>query len=116
MTACCFRDFTDEPQSRVASQFGDEFAAELGKLNPGEWHGPIRSSYGAHLVFVSSRTDGRLPGLDKVREQVKRELVNARRVEANRKFLDGMLAKYRVTIEWPKGEPIPVAKTASVNQ
>ena len=47
---------------------------------------------------------------------MKRELINDRRVEANRKFLDDLLAKYRVTIAWPKDEPTPVAKTALVNQ
>ena len=110
------REFTAEPQSGVASQFGQEFTAALGTLKPGEWSGPIRSSYGTHLVFVSGRSEGHLSALDDVREQVKRELVNDRRVEANRKFLDGLLAKYRVTIAWPKDEPTPAAKTASVNQ
>jgi hypothetical protein len=96
------REVTDESQPEVASQFGREFAATLASMKLGEWSGPIPSAYGSHLVFVARRSAGRLPELDEVREQVKTELANARRLAANRKFLDDLLAKYRVTIEWPR--------------
>ena len=109
------REFTDETQGGIASQFGQEFAVGLAKLKPGEWTGPIRSGYGAHVVFVVARTEGRLPGLDQIREQVKRELLNARRLEANQKFLDKLLAKYRVTIRSPEPESKPRGKTAAMN-
>jgi hypothetical protein len=84
-------EFTNEPQRGVAAQFGQEFAVELAQLTPGEWSGPIQSGYGAHVIIVTARTEGRLPALDEVREQVKRELLNARRLEANQKFLDNLL-------------------------
>ncbi|MFH0342318.1 MAG: peptidyl-prolyl cis-trans isomerase [Chromatiales bacterium] len=110
------REFADESRRGIASQFGKEFAIELAKLNPGEWSGPIQSGYGAHLVFVTRRTEGRLPALDEIREQVKRELLNARRLEANQKFLDNLLAKYRVTIQSPEVESKPEAKTTAMNR
>ena len=59
------REFNNEPQRDVASQFGREFAVELAKLKPGEWSGPIQSGYGAHLVFITRRSEGRLPALMK---------------------------------------------------
>ncbi len=98
-------EFTGESQHAVASQFGQEFAAALAKLKTGEWSGPIQSGYGAHLVLVTQRTEGRLAALDEVRDQVKRELMNTRRLEANQRFLDNLLAKYRVTIQQPSPEP-----------
>ena len=109
-------EFTDEPQRAVAAQFGQEFAVELAQLTPGEWSGPIQSGYGAHVVFVTARTEGRLPALDEVREQVKRELLNARRLEANQKFLDNLLQKYRVRIQSPEVESKPEAKTTAMNR
>lgn len=94
-------ELTDEPQRGIEAQFGKDFSDSLAKLKPGQWSGPIPSAYGAHLVLITGKSEGRQPALDEVREQVKREWVNARRLDANQKFLDGLLAKYRVTIEWP---------------
>jgi len=108
------QDLADASQRSVVSQFGSEFTRALAKLKPVEWSGPIQSGYGVHLVFVSQRTEGRVPALDEVREQVKRELLNERRQAANRKFLDALLKKYQVVIEWPKSEPATNSLTASL--
>ncbi len=100
--------FEAVPSSEVAKQFGENFAATLGELPPGEWRGPVESGYGVHLVFVTERTEGRLPGLDDVREAVRREWTNARRVEANGTFYQSLLQHYVVTIERPQlADPRP---------
>ena len=57
-----------------------------------------------HLVLVSERTEGRLPALADVRDAVRREWDNARRLEANEKFYQELLKRYTVTIERP--EPV----------
>ena len=93
--------FAAVPGSEVAKQFGETFAAKLGELSPGQWHGPIESGYGVHLVFISERTEGRLPALADVRDVVRRELENARRLETNEKFYQELLKRYTVTIEQP---------------
>ena len=90
------------PASEVGKLFGEKFAAKLGELAPGQWQGPVESGYGVHLVFVSERTEGRLPALAEVREAVRREWANARRLEANEKFYAAMLKRYMVTIERPQ--------------
>jgi hypothetical protein len=94
----------NEPQSGIENVFGAEFAAELRKVPVGEWSGPMRSGVGVHLVLVEQRWEGRVPALAAVREQVRREWENERRLEANRRFLDELLKKYQVTIQWPKAE------------
>ena len=43
----------------IARQFGDTFSKAIDGLSPDQWHGPIASSFGVHLVFVSERTEGR---------------------------------------------------------
>lgn len=100
-------EFSGESQGAIASKFGEEFARRLGDLKMGEWSGPLRSGYGLHLVLLTERINGRSPSLADVREQVKRDFLNERREIANRQFLEAMLAKYKVTIEWPKHEPTP---------
>jgi hypothetical protein len=94
--------FQSTPTSEVAKQFGDEFAARLGELSPGQWQGPIESGYGVHLVLVSERTEGRLPELTEVRDIVRREWDNARRLEGNGKFYQELLERYTVTVERPQ--------------
>ena len=84
------------PASEVAKQFGDEFAAKLGELSPGQWQGPIESGYG-RTPGVRQRThrNGRVPPLDEVRDAVAREWANARRLEANEKLYEAMLDALR---------------------
>ena len=91
--------FAAVPASEVAKQFGEKFAANLSGLVPGRWQGPVESGYGVHLVFVSERTEGRVPALVEVRDAVHREWTNARRLEANEKFYQELLKRYTVTIE-----------------
>jgi hypothetical protein len=87
------------PTSEVEKQFGEQFAAALGGLTPGQWQGPVESGYGVHLVLVSERTEGRKPGLAEVRDVVRREWANARRLEGNERFYAELLKRYTVTIE-----------------
>jgi len=91
--------FAALPARVVAAQFGDKFVASLSKLSPGQWQGPIESGYGVHLVLITEKTEGRLSELSEVRDAVRREWDNARRLEANEKFYHELLKRYTVTIE-----------------
>jgi hypothetical protein len=88
--------------SEVAKQFGQQFAAKLGGLVLGQWVGPVESGYGLHLVRISERSEGRGTELAQVRDAVRREWTNARRLEANEKFYQELLKRYTVTIERPQ--------------
>jgi hypothetical protein len=93
------QQYDEMPASEVAKLFGEQFAAKLGELVPGQWQGPVVSGYGVHLVLVSERSEGRLPALAEVRDSVRREWDNARRLEANEKFYQELLKRYTVIIE-----------------
>lgn len=94
--------FQSLPAAEVAKQFGDKFAAKLGEVPVGQWQGPVESGYGVHLVCISDRTEGIVPALAEVRETVRREWANTRRLETNEKFYQELLKRYVVTIERPK--------------
>jgi hypothetical protein len=93
--------FKSVPASEIAGQFGEKFAAKVDELSPGRWQGPVESGYGLHLVFVEERIKGRVPELAEVRDAVRHEWANARRLESNDKFYQGLLKRYTVTIEQP---------------
>jgi hypothetical protein len=93
--------FQSLPASEIVKQFGEKFAGKLGELSPGRWDGPVESGYGVHLVWISERTEGRVPELTEVREAVRREWANTRRLESNEKFYQELLKRYVVTVERP---------------
>jgi peptidyl-prolyl cis-trans isomerase C len=89
------------PTSVISGQFGERFTAELGELPSGKWYGPIESGYGAHLVFIDERTEGRTATL---------EQASAQHVEASEKVYQALLRRYTVTIE--PGPPADISGTA----
>src|SRR3990172_6293927 len=97
-------ELLDVRASEVTRQFGEEFTRQLTQLPKGWWDGPVNSVYGVHLVWVGERTEGGAPALAEVRDAVRREWDNARRLEANEKFYQELLKRYTVTIENP--EPV----------
>jgi hypothetical protein len=96
------QSFENISLSDVKRTFGDQFASALVALPRGRWQGPIDSGYGSHLVFVAERSEGRLPALDVVRDQVRREWLDAKRKEVTDKFYQAILSRYKVRIELPE--------------
>ncbi|MCZ6835077.1 MAG: peptidylprolyl isomerase [Planctomycetota bacterium] len=94
-----YRDITKRD---IESLFGQRFGEAIVQIDPGGWQGPIESGYGVHLVFVDERSEGRLPQLDEIRDQVRREWDNARRREAIETFYKELVEKYEISIEWPE--------------
>jgi hypothetical protein len=93
------RTFENVPLPDLKKTFGDQFASAIGALLVSSWQGPIESGYGMHLVYVTKRTDSHLPALTEVREQVRREYLDAKRREATDKFYEALLSRYIVRIE-----------------
>jgi PPIC-type PPIASE domain len=104
-------EFKALPANEAVKQFGEKFAAKLGEMRAGQWQGPIESGFGVHLVLMTERTGGSIPALEDVRAAVRREWINARRLEINEKFYRTLLQRYNVMIERPE-----VAKNADVKR
>lgn len=94
----------DTPLPQVARMFGNEFADELLDAPEGQWSGPVDSAYGVHLVHVEERIPARSPTLNEVRQAVERDLLAARREQAEQALMDALKQRYTVTREpWPAG-------------
>jgi len=98
--------YVDVSLDEVARFFGQQFALAIAEVEPNVWHGPILSGYGVHLVIIDAVVSGRLPDLDEVRNDVRREWDSARRVRAIENFYDSLLDKYEIAIEWPNPESL----------
>jgi hypothetical protein len=103
-------EFQAMSPNEVASVFGDGFARRIAAMEPGRWQGPIASSFGQHFVYISERIQGGLPPLDAVRQAVRREWSNARRLEAERKLYASLRERYEIMVEAP-----PPAQSAQID-
>ncbi len=92
-------DFENLSQQNVIDTFGAEFANSIINTEPGQWQGPIDSTFGSHLVFVEARVYSQNPTLDEVRASVLRDFQDERRRDANRELFDKLEQRYKVQIE-----------------
>ena len=93
------RYYPEKDQQRVASLFGHGFAESVFELAPGQWHGPVLSGYGTHLVYVDGVTEFPTPPLDEVRERVTQDWVDENRRRISDQYFADLLAQYEVVIE-----------------
>ena len=94
-------EFQTVSLSELAGIFGDVFAKRMSEVEQGRWQGPIPSSFGQHFVYISERIPGSLPALDAVRDAVRREWSNARRLEAEQKLYSSLRERYEIVVEQP---------------
>ena len=89
----------DAARSDIEREFGAEFAAALNDLPLGGWRGPLRSTFGLHLVQLDDKHPAETPPLEQVRAAVERDLVEARARQAREAVYDRLRANYRVLVE-----------------
>jgi hypothetical protein len=92
-------------QKEIEATFGAAFAAGAFATKEGAWAGPIESSYGAHLVLVSERAEGRAPALSEVRARVRDDWRAARRDDALRSATNRLRSRYRIVIDSTEAAP-----------
>lgn len=89
-----FVNYVERGPQFVVSHFGALMAEGVFALEPGDttWHGPFESQYGAHLVMLTRKAKGRYPDLAEVeasvRDNVKREEIQAKKDEAIQRIVD----------------------------
>ena len=91
--------FDKASQREVSRHFGKDFAVKLQEITPGQWQGPVPSGYGVHLVKIYKTTAGRIPALAEVRDEVRRDLQNHRRLEVNEATYQRLRERYTVGVE-----------------
>ncbi|MGB2635511.1 MAG: peptidylprolyl isomerase [Candidatus Acidiferrum sp.] len=104
------QSFENISLSEVKKIFGEQFAVGISAVAPGQWRWPVVSGYGAHLVYVVRRNEGRLPALADIHDDVRRQWLDAKRGEATDKLYQALLKGYTIRIE-----PLEEKKVAQVH-
>lgn len=92
-------EYPAQTQEEIKGLFGEEFVGELFQLGSGRWEGPIRSSYGLHLVKISQYVPSRVPELAEVRSQVVTDFKNQRLQDASEAYYARLRARYRIDVD-----------------
>jgi hypothetical protein len=83
----------------LEQMFGPDFAVAVRDLPERVWVGPVRSSYGLHLVWIRERLAPRVPPLAAVRSQVVLRLMHERGAARARERMHALRARYDVRVE-----------------
>ena len=100
------QSFQNISLSEVKKVLGDQFAIGLSTVAPGRWQAGVVSGYGAHLVYVVQRSEGRLPALAEIHDEVRRQWLDAKRGEATEKLYEALLKGYTIRIEPPEEKKV----------
>jgi len=88
----------------VTSRFGASFADELFELSAGGWAGPIRSSFGLHLVEVTSMVAASTPTFEEARERVRIDVDDQRAKAAEADLVAALASQYHIEYSWDDGD------------
>ena len=94
--------YPEKEQVEIQKLFGSGFAESLIDLSPGQWHGPVLSGYGVHLVYVSNITEPPAPVFADMRERVTQDWQTEKGEELNEKFYANLRDRYTIVIEEPE--------------
>ncbi|MDB4968091.1 MAG: hypothetical protein JWN44_3780 [Myxococcales bacterium] len=90
------RNFPSLSGREIAGIFGQPFADAVAALPEGSWSAPVASSFGLHLVRVSTRTADRAPALDEVRAPLRQLWIERQRAEQRRAGIERLRRRFDV--------------------
>lgn len=93
--------YPEKDQVEIQKLFGSGFSESLVELSQGQWHGPVLSGYGVHLVYISSVNKPPPPVFAEGRERVVQDWTMEKGEELNEKFYANLREQYTVVIETP---------------
>jgi hypothetical protein len=106
--------YPERDQMEIQKLFGSGFAESLVALPPGQWHGPVLSGYGTHLVYVSHISVPPQPVFAEVREQVEQAWTTETGEELKEQFYANLRKQYKIVIEQPtEGAKVAVVEEQS---
>lgn len=107
------RYYPEHTEAEIARLFGAEFAGSVMDLAVGEWHGPVLSGYGVHVLYLHDRVEPPMPSFAAVEDDVREDWTTKKRRELSEEFFAGLLDRYEVIIEQPEADPSAVAASGS---
>jgi len=109
-------DFSSADQADIARDMGRGFAESVMGLEAGQWHGPVLSGYGVHLVYVFEEEKGAVPDLASVKEKVLEDWHEEQREEFNTEFLKNLKSRFDIVIDELPTDRLLGAPSATIDE
>lgn len=96
------RRYGNLPLREIVRLFGSEFAEEIVALADAdleEWHGPLNSALGSHLVRITQSTKARLPGLNEIRGTVLQDWRDHEQRRRTAEEVAAIVGRYTIVVE-----------------
>lgn len=93
------RDHAGADLQAVQSQFGEAFGTQLFASEPGQWLGPLASTYGFHLVWVNDRQLATVRPFVEIRSQVLGDWQRDQQDKAGERYFVELRKKYTVVVD-----------------
>jgi hypothetical protein len=91
--------FRQKSPDEVARILGRKFADELFSIDEKGWHGPIGSTFGLHLVYISDRIASRMPEFENIRKNVQYDFMYHRKKEVIDGAYNAVKSRYTILVE-----------------
>jgi hypothetical protein len=91
--------FPSVTEADIARTMGSGFAQAVMQLEPGQWHGPVLSGYGVHLVYVYDFQAASPPVFQDVQATVLEDWHAVQREEFNAAFFEALKKNYDIIID-----------------
>ncbi|MDA9636908.1 peptidylprolyl isomerase [SAR86 cluster bacterium] len=92
------KNFSNRSIESIEKDFGVNFTKIFDSPILDTWVGPVKSSYGIHLVKISDQSASYLPEFEEIRPQVKIDYLLEQRDSQIKSYLEELKAKYKVVL------------------
>lgn len=91
----------NEKQSvtQIRGVYGSDFLEGIQSLENGKWHGPVKSSFGLHAVYIHEHTPSIVPGVSDIRERLTSDWLADKQAEVSAEAYQALLDQYSVLLE-----------------
>ena len=92
------KNFSLKSSKEIARSFGENFSNEVDGASVNDWTGPYESSYGSHLIFVSSVEEERVPELKQIGSLLVSDIQMEQKEDNFKLYLDNLRNEYKVQV------------------
>lgn len=91
--------YPQKTELEIRKLFGSGFTTSIMQLEVEQWHGPVLSGYGTHLVYVNALEIAPLPKFEDVQANVMENWQAVQQEEFNEAYFESLKSRYEIVIE-----------------
>jgi len=92
------KSFANEPFRNIENNFGPVFATNFINQPTNKWVGPIKSTFGHHIVYINNINSGYTPDIQDIFRQVEVDYLQQKREQTVNEFLNSKRSEYTIFI------------------